>query len=103
MQVLKVMGDYAVTFGSAGTAFAAGDVIAESLREKEDLYNGAYGALSAGLVLAIRSGSIGFGLGAGAAAAAASMAVGVSNGNVIRGPRGFGDGKIPQKKFFEGQ
>merc|ERR1719226_324523 len=53
------MGDYAVTFGSAGTAFAAGDVIAESLREKEDLYNGAYGALSAGLVLGIRSGKRG--------------------------------------------
>ncbi len=28
LQVLKVMGDYAATFGSAGTAFAAGDVSA---------------------------------------------------------------------------
>merc|ERR1739848_446389 len=63
LQVLKVMGDYAVTFGSAGMAFAAGDVIAESVREKEDVYNGAYGALGAGLVLGIRSGSISFGLG----------------------------------------
>ena len=101
MQVLKVMGDYAVTFGSAGMAFAAGDVIAESVREKEDVYNGAYGALGAGLVLGIRSGSISFGLGAGAAAAAASMAVGASHGNVIRGPAGFGDGNMPQKRFFE--
>ena len=95
MQVLKVMGDYAVTFGSAGTAFAAGDVIAESLREGGPLQR-RLRSLSAGLVLGIRSGSVGFGLGAGAAAAA-SIAVGVSNGNVIRGPRGFGDGKFSEE------
>mmetsp|Transcript_8156 Transcript_8156/g.23303 ORF Transcript_8156/g.23303 Transcript_8156/m.23303 type:complete len:103 (-) Transcript_8156:85-393(-) len=101
MQVLGVMGDYAMTFGSAGLAFASGDVIAESLRQKEDAFNGAYGAMGAGLVLGIRSGSIGFGLGAGAVGAAASLAVGASNGNVIRGPSGFGDGKIPTKKFLD--
>merc|ERR1712039_526146 len=78
LQVMKVMGDYAITFGSAGTAFAAGDVIAESFRDTEDNFNGAYGAVCAGLVLGIRSG-------AGAAAAAASLAVGASNGNMIRG------------------
>ena len=100
LQVMKVMGDYAITFGSAGTAFAAGDVIAESFRDTEDNFNGAYGAVCAGLVLGIRSGSLSFGIGAGAAAAAASLAVGASNGNMIRGPAGFGDGKIPERKFF---
>merc|ERR1711959_527055 len=99
LQVMKVMGDYAITFGSAGTAFAAGDVIAESFRDTEDNFNGAYGAVCAGLVLGIRSGSLSFGIGAGAAAAAASLAVGASNGNMIRGPAGFGDGKIPERKF----
>mmetsp|Transcript_11625 Transcript_11625/g.21801 ORF Transcript_11625/g.21801 Transcript_11625/m.21801 type:complete len:159 (-) Transcript_11625:43-519(-) len=99
LQVVKVMGDYAATFGSAGAAFAAGDVIAESFRDRKDIFNGAFGGLAGGLVLGIRAGKISFGLGAAAALAAASMGVEVSGGR-MRGPSGFGDGAVPNKKFI---
>jgi len=99
MQVLGVMGNYAVTIGAAGTAFAATECMAESVREKKDVFNGALGAAASGMVLGVRVGRIDVGLGAAAAMAVASMAVDAS-GETLRGPSGFGDGAAPKKKFF---
>ena len=74
-------------------------VIAESFRDRKDIFNGAFGGLAGGLVLGIRAGKISFGLGAAAALPAASMGVEVSGGR-MRGPSGFGDGAVPNKKFI---
>ena len=74
-------------------------MIAESFREKKDMVNPALGSVAGGLVLGIRVGSPSFAAGAAAAAGACSIGMDLFGGN-IRGPAGFGDGKVQQRKFI---
>merc|ERR1712072_1154180 len=67
-----------VFFGLIGATFSGGDCLAQSVRKKDDLWNGVWGGLAAGQVLSFKTGSPLKGLGAGLCFAGVSALVDLS-------------------------
>merc|ERR1711981_996287 len=67
-----------VLFGLVGGTFATGDCMAQSVRGKDDVWNGVYGGLAAGGVFAMKTASPLRGLGAGLCFGAVSAMVDLS-------------------------
>lgn len=68
-------------YGGLGAVYAGVGTIAENTRDKKDMWNGVIGALAAGSLVGLRSGSMYVSGGAMAALAAMSAAVDLFDGN----------------------
>merc|ERR1712216_189945 len=87
----------ALFFGAVGGTFAAGDHIARSFRDKSDAWNGFYGGLAAGAVVAVKANKPLLGVGAGLAFGAIAMCCDLS-GQTLQ-PTRFAD---PKRTFHYG-
>mmetsp|Transcript_33874 Transcript_33874/g.80411 ORF Transcript_33874/g.80411 Transcript_33874/m.80411 type:complete len:155 (+) Transcript_33874:97-561(+) len=92
----RVLGTHAGTFGSVGLAFAGVECLSESLRGKQDFWNGVLGGFASGAVVAVRAGNPSSMLFTGAALAAVSAATDAT-GRSLRGSEGIDDGATPER------
>lgn len=53
----RVLGKHASTFGAVGVAYSAVECLAETMRGKDDFWNGVLGGFASGAVIAIRAGN----------------------------------------------
>lgn len=95
----RIMLQYGGTFGAVGLAFTGVDCLAETIREKKDMWNGVLGGATAGAVLGLRIGRLPVAVGA-AAALAATSAVVDTTGQSFTGRDLFDDGQTPNRVSF---
>lgn len=55
--VRRVLGKHSGTFGAVGLAFGGFECLSETVRGKDDFWNGVVGGFAAGSVLAVRAGN----------------------------------------------
>ena len=96
LRTSRVSAGYGLCFAAVGVAYATGELLSESFREKDDAMNGAVGGLLAGSVLGVASGRFSVGFGAAAAMAAMSYLVDTTGQTLRNKP----SGDLPQRSYF---
>lgn len=94
-----VMATQGALFAALGAAFAAGDCAAETLRGKQDFWNGVFGGFASGAVIGLRFGSVPIAVGSGTALAVMSAIVDTT-GQKIKGNGLINDGLTPPPKIY---
>mmetsp|Transcript_33706 Transcript_33706/g.86115 ORF Transcript_33706/g.86115 Transcript_33706/m.86115 type:complete len:155 (-) Transcript_33706:81-545(-) len=96
-KTIGVLGKHSGTFGAVGLAFGGFECLSETVRGKDDFWNGVVGGFAAGSVLAVRAGNPSAMLFTGAALAALSAATDAT-GRSLRGTEGILDGATPMRQ-----